>query len=149
MLDYPTAIAMNGKKTLLIIDDDADDCELFCEAVSEIDSSVRCTTASNGEDALQKLRDNIDLFPDFIFLDLNMPRMDGRVCLAELKKDLNLKDIPVIIFSTSSSQKDMDDTKKLGATYFITKPHDFKSLQNKIMFVLETFNPTQHAMIIA
>ena len=149
MFSYPKAIVMNGKKTLLIIDDDADDRDLFCEAVAEIDSTAQCTTASDGEDALTKLRTNPDLFPDFIFLDLNMPRMDGRICLAELKKDLNLKDIPVIIFTTSSSQKDIDDTHDLGATYFITKPHDFKSLRTKIIFVLETFDPNFHQVITA
>ncbi|MEP6514446.1 MAG: response regulator [Parafilimonas sp.] len=128
---------MSIKKTFLIVDDDADDCEFFCEAVSEIDASVKCITIHSGEDALQKLRTGIKQLPDFIFLDLNMPRMNGRQCLIELKKDTRLKNIPVIIYSTSSAQKDIDETRQLGAAYFLTKPSDFQKLRKEIIFVLK------------
>ncbi len=132
---------MEDKKTFMIVDDDSDDCSFFCEAVTEIDAGVQCVVAVNGEDALLKLRE-MNTLPDFLFLDLNMPRMSGRQCLTELKKDLRLKDIPVIIFTTSSSQRDIDDTKKLGASYFLTKPSDFHSLHLKIQFAVERIGPT-------
>ena len=121
----------------MIIDDDRDDCDFFCEAVTKVDPLVQCIVAINGEDALMQLR-GLNTLPDFLFLDLNMPRMDGRQCLIELKKDFRLKDIPVIIFTTSSSQRDIDDTKKLGAAYFLTKPSDFHSLHSKIQFAVGT-----------
>lgn len=127
---------MNSIKTLMIVDDDSDDRDFFCTALNKIDSSAECLFAVNGEDALKKLRNGIKQLPNFIFLDLNMPRMDGRICLSELKKDEKLKNIPVIIFSTSSRQKDIDETHDLGAAYFLTKPSDFKKLQNEIFFVL-------------
>ncbi|TKT90733.1 response regulator [Dyadobacter frigoris] len=127
---------MTNALTFMIVDDDADDCEFFCEAISEINPLSKCLTASNGEDALMKLRGLIEPLPDFIFLDLNMQRMDGRKCLAELKKDSTLKNIPVIILSTSSSQKDIDDTKMLGASYYMTKPSEYQKLRKEIAFVM-------------
>ena len=128
----------------MIVDDDSDDCSFFCEAVSEVDTLVQVIVAINGEDALLQLRE-MNTLPDFLFLDLNMPRMDGRQCLIELKKDFRLKDIPIIIFTTSSSQRDIDDTKKLGAAYFLTKPSDFHSLHSKIQFAVSTIGPAmQH-----
>ena len=127
---------MNSKKTFLIVDDDKDDCEFFCEAANEVDSSVQCLIAKNGEDALKQLNNGLKRLPDFIFLDLNMPRMDGKTCLIELKKDEKLKNIPVIILTTSSHQKDIDETRELGAVYFLTKPTDFQKLCNEIVFVI-------------
>jgi CheY-like chemotaxis protein len=135
---------MEDKKIFMIVDDDSDDSDFFCEAISEIDIAITCITANNGEDALTKLRKAI-ILPDLLFLDLNMPRMDGRQCLTELKKDSKLKDIPVIIFTTSSSQKDIDDTLKLGASYFLTKPSDFHSLHSKIQFAVERIGQDFHS----
>ena len=73
------------KKTIMIVDDDPDDVQLFCEAVAEIDPLYNCLVAYNGEEAL-KLLQNTNTTPDFIFLDLNMPRMNGKQCLAQFKK---------------------------------------------------------------
>jgi CheY-like chemotaxis protein len=130
------------QKIFLIVDDDADDVELFCEAVNEIEPDAECITAANGEDALKKLL-NIKHLPDFIFLDLNMPRMDGRQCLDELRKDKRLKKIPVIIYSTSSTQRDTDETSKLGATYFLTKPTSFQKLKSEIIHVMQMISLQQ------
>lgn len=128
---------MSDNKLFMIVDDDADDREFFSDAVSELDLTTECIAAINGEDALKILRNGIKRLPDFIFLDLNMPKMDGKTCLTELKKDEKLKNIPVIIFSTSSDQRDKDATHQLGATYFLTKPSDFIKLQKEILFVMK------------
>ena len=127
---------MKSVKTLMIVDDDSDDRDFFSRALNKIDSSAECLFAVNGEDALKILRNGIKQLPDFIFLDLNMPRMDGKTCLCELKKDEKLKEIPVIVFSTSSRQKDIEETHDLGAAYFLTKQPDFKKLQLEIVFVI-------------
>jgi len=132
-----TYCRMNNVLTLLIVDDDVDDCEFFCEAVSEINPHSRCLMANNGEDALMKLRTGMTNLPDLIFLDLNMHRMDGRKCLIELKKDIKLKNIPVIILTTSSSKKDMEETRILGASYFLTKPSEYQELRKEIAYVME------------
>jgi CheY-like chemotaxis protein len=124
------------KKTLLIVDDDSDDRDIFCEAVHEMDPSVECFAAKDGEDGLHKLRKVLKQLPDFIFLDLNMPRMDGRRFLTELKQDDKLKNIPVVILTTSSTPKDIEDTRKLGATCFITKPTSITKLCKKITYAI-------------
>jgi len=129
---------MDTHKTFLIIDDDTEDCEFFCEAINELDPSASCLIMNNGEDALRTLKDGTAFRPDYIFLDLNMPRMNGRECLRELKNDQSLEKIPVVIYSTSSSQTDKDDTKKMGAVYFLTKPSEFAKLREEIAHVLKT-----------
>ncbi|MDB5228933.1 MAG: response regulator [Bacteroidota bacterium] len=129
---------MNRNFIFLVVDDDPDDRDFFLEAISEIYPSSQCLSAFNGEDALDKIRLKLKRLPDFIFLDLNMPRMDGWQCLSELKNDHKLKDIPVIIFTTSSSEKDKKETRDLGAVYFLTKPTDFKLLCSEIRHVVET-----------
>src|SRR4051812_39600015 len=108
---------MNKKFTFLVVDDDPDDRDFFMEAINELYPSSHCYSAFNGEDALDKMRLKLKQIPDFIFLDLNMPRMDGWQCLTEIKSDQKLKNIPVIIFTTSSSEKDKRDTRDLGAVY--------------------------------
>lgn len=112
----------------LLIDDDMDDQEIFALALEEVDDSYACVTASSAQDALEKLRDKRNPVPDYIFLDLNMPRMNGKECLTEIKKFEHLRHIPVVIYSTSSMKHDILETKKLGAFDFITKPFNMNDL---------------------
>lgn len=117
----------------MIVDDDEDDIDFFFDAINGINPTYTCIAAGNGEIALHKLQNNsVEELPDFIFLDLNMPRMDGKTCLGELKKDHKLKDIPVIIYTTSDNQLDKDETLKLGAAHFLTKANTFNMLQANI-----------------
>lgn len=118
---------MQKNKVLFIVDDDEDDINLFVEAVNEIDKGMGCYKAKNGEDALARL-DALDMLPDVIFLDLNMPRMNGRETLERLKASDRYKHIPVVIYSTSNAQQDRDDTKALGAADYLTKPDSFTDL---------------------
>lgn len=117
--------------TVFIIDDDDDDKEIFCEAMADISGSSVCLAASNGQEALHKLQ-HIAALPDFIFLDLNMPRMNGKQCLVHLKKDQRLASIPVVIYSTSKLQADREETKELGAVYFLTKPSSAQQLKKEL-----------------
>jgi CheY-like chemotaxis protein len=128
---------MNRNKIFMIVDDDSDDCEFFCQGIEEIDPNSECIFAVNGKEALTKLRSETAHLPDFIFLDLNMPRMDGRTCLTELKKDEALKNIPVIIFSTSVHPAEKEELRKQGAAHFFSKPSDFEELKREIQFVID------------
>lgn len=119
----------------MIVDDD--DIDFFRQAIRKIDPGHSCMTASNGEDALDKLQKETGKLPDFIFLDLNMPRMDGKTCLRELKKQENLKDIPIIIYTTSAHQQEQEETLKLGAAHFLTKARSIKILQEDIRDAIE------------
>ena len=114
---------------LLIVDDDEDDRDLFCAAVNDVDPAIHCLMAQNGYEALRALRSCRLEKPDIIFLDLNMPRMNGLQTLTELKKDEALKDIPVIIYSTSKLEEDKEKTKKQGAAAFLTKPTSLDELR--------------------
>jgi len=123
---------MTTQKILMIVDDDTDDRYFFRSAIRKNNPSYQCIEAENGVDALDQLRKAKQL-PDFIFLDLNMPKMDGRECLKELKKDKTLKDIPVIIYSTSDYKLDKEVTKELGADYYITKLSDIYELPEELL----------------
>src|SRR3978361_68942 len=113
---------LNRSITCFLIDDDKDDQEIFLLALEDVNVAVACITANNGNDALNKFKNDETFLPDYIFLDLNMPKINGRQCLIEIKKINRLKDIPVIIYSTSSAQRDKLETEILGASAFITKP---------------------------
>lgn len=127
---------MMTKRTLFIVDDDIDDQDLFIEAVNEVDTSIQCMSASSCEEALDLLKNKKVSLPDIIFLDLNMPRLNGKQCLAELKKQAHLRHIPVIIYSTSSERRDIEETTRLGAAHFLTKPNKFEELCKALSFVV-------------
>jgi CheY-like chemotaxis protein len=109
--------------TILIVDDDEDDKQLFIESAKEVDNNIKCVTASDGQEALRLLKDELNpLLPDYIFLDLRMPRISGKQCLEEIRKDNRLHQIPVFIYSTSRDVEDSIELKKKGAVHFISKP---------------------------
>jgi len=112
---------------ILLADDDSIDRELFAEALKLTNLDAVLHEVSNGK-ALFDFLEKESRMPDLIFLDLNMPLMDGREILRELKADKNLSMIPVIIFSTSNSQFDVEESYQSGASLFVSKPHDFKEL---------------------
>lgn len=124
------------EKTCLLVDDDEDDKEIFLLALTEVNPAIKCVLASDGYEALSMLEDTA-FIPDYIFLDLNMPLMSGKECLTALREKPHLTDVPVIIFSTSASQKDIDDTKALGASSFITKPPLIATLADKLAAVFK------------
>lgn len=131
---------MTPNPFLLLIDDDIDDQEIFCLAVQHLNPSIQCIVSGNCKEALKKLSGDKTFKPDFIFLDLNMPGISGRQCLTEIKKLKGFAHVPVIIYTTSSEQRDKEETKKLGADYFLTKPTDLNKLTtalNKILFAEE------------
>ena len=118
---------MMKQRSFLLVDDDPDDVFLFGEVLHDVDPSIEFRTASNGQEALDLLKSSAAP-PDLIFLDLNMPRMGGMECLSILKADRALKDVPVIIYTTSSQSKDIEETIQKGAVCFITKPSNMKEL---------------------
>ncbi|MDB5281663.1 MAG: response regulator receiver protein [Bacteroidota bacterium] len=128
---------MKKIETIFVVDDDIDDREIFIEAINTVDSSIRCFTAIDGEDALVKAASKDFVVPEIIFLDLNMPKMDGPQFLAELKRNKLLGDIPVVIYSTSFRKTDVDETKRLGASYFLAKPSDFKELCDALSAIIK------------
>ena len=121
--------------TILLAEDDYDDRYLISEALDESGVETQLFIVENGEDLLDYLngrgtytnREKYPL-PNMILLDLNMPLMDGREALAEIKKDPALRRIPVIVLTTSQAEDDVQETYDLGITGFITKPMTFSGL---------------------
>lgn len=105
-----------------LIDDDEDDREIFMMALEKATITYSCTTANNGPDALALLNTDTDFIPDFIFVDLNMPLMHGKECLQQIKSMPRFANTSVIIYTTSSYDKDVEETRRLGASHFLVKP---------------------------
>lgn len=111
------------------IDDDDDDIEFFVAAIEYLSEGASCFSFTNAVKALQKLKSG-ELIPDIIFLDLNMPIINGQEFLAALKATAGLEDIPVIMLSTSSNAATAHKFKMEGASGFLTKPTSIKELSN-------------------
>jgi CheY-like chemotaxis protein len=128
---------MKNSMSFLIVDDDADDRMLFIEAAAEIDKTIECKIAKNGEEALNLLRNVEYPLPDFIFLDIRMPRLNGKKCLFEIKNDERLKNIPVIIYTTSRAVEESKELRAMGAFHFISKPKNADEIFYLISFVID------------
>lgn len=113
--------------TILLIDDDDDDQEIFLTAVKQISVNASYTALSSAREALHLLLAG-DLYPEVIFLDLNMPLMSGQEFLYQIKQNQTLASIPIIVLSTSSDPSTKALTLDLGAYMFLTKPGDFNLL---------------------
>lgn len=111
---------------ILNIDDDQEDLDNFFRAVKTVNPLAKCLLARNAKEAVYILKDTI--MPDFIFLDIRMPLMDGKTALTELRKNKRLNSVPVIMFSSSINPREIDEYSELGANEFINKPNDFRSL---------------------
>jgi CheY-like chemotaxis protein len=112
------------KHTIFIVDDDADDRESIRDAFLETKLHQDFNMMSNGEELLKKLK-SAHTHPSLILLDLNMPGKDGRAVLEEIKTDKELRHIPVVVLTTSSSVREKNAAYKLGANCFVTKPDTF------------------------
>ena len=123
---------MRTGNIFFIVDDDPDDQELFIQALQGIDESCQCITAFDGREAMQKILNEMLLMPDFIFSDLNMPLMNGKQFLNEIKSNEQLRHIPVIIYSTSYEKRDIQETAALGAALFLQKPNKFNELSSAL-----------------
>ena len=121
---------MNKKQVILIVDDDLDDREIMRDAfMSNHKNHREYVFMENGDLLLQYLADGDGVpSPALIMLDLNMPGKDGREALKEIKGSERFRHIPTVVFTTSSSQKDMQVSYDLGANCFITKPDTFNKL---------------------
>jgi CheY-like chemotaxis protein len=121
--------------SILYVDDDADDQEIFCEAVKSINPKIACLVAGDGMEALSLLEELV-IKPDFIFLDLNMPVFNGKQFLQHLRKNHRYDDIHVIMYSTTANPTEAMECMKLGAIDFIVKPSSFKEVYDKLRRVI-------------
>jgi CheY-like chemotaxis protein len=123
------------KGNILLVDDDLDDQLIFKDALGEIAFAYQCVLASNGLEGLKKLESETGL-PAIIFLDLNMPLMNGLEFLLRIRQSELYKNIPVIIYSTSDNPADKKRMLRSGATRFITKTANFRKLKETLSEIL-------------
>lgn len=116
----------------LIIDDDADDQEIFAMALYDMDLLTECRFFDDCVTALHTLNTDDIYTPDCIFMDINMPRMNGVECLEQLKNILKFSHVPVCIISTSADPSIVDRTKSLGALDFNVKPPAISTLSEML-----------------
>jgi CheY-like chemotaxis protein len=125
---YKVRLKAMDQGLIFLVDDDEDDREMFVEALQEVGENFSFDSAEDGEQALNYLRNESNRLPDLIFLDMNMPRLNGRQCLEELKKHPRLRSIPVVVYSTTKREEDVRETSRLGAVCFLTKPVLFNEI---------------------
>lgn len=128
--------AIHLSKNIFIADDDTDDLILFEDALREISEDSQLTTAKDGQQLMQILDETVPPPPDVIFLDLNMPRKNGFECLDEIRHSAKLKNIPIVIFSTSDQPEAVNKVYEKGAHHFLKKPSSFPLLKQAIQKVL-------------
>ncbi len=128
---------MNSKHlNILLADDDMDDCHFFKEALDSLPQSNNLTIVNNGDELMHYLLENIQRLPHVLFLDINMPRKNGFECLSEIKANENLKDLPVVMYSTSGSKDKINVLFNTGADVYIRKPSNFAQLVQVIHHAL-------------
>jgi PleD family two-component response regulator len=121
---------------VILTDDDEDDRLIFKEIMDEMDKDIIVHMVNDGKQLMDVLTTEKNPLPDIIFLDLNMPNMNGIECLKEIRSHEKYSDISIAIYSTSSSKKDVDDTFHYGANIYITKPaayHELKKVLKKTL----------------
>ncbi|WP_130733579.1 response regulator [Flavobacterium sp. J27] len=128
---------------ITLADDDEDDRLFFTDAFDELKINTVVNTFKNGKELLDFLHHPESILPNIIFLDLNMPILNGIECLKEIKKNDKFNNIAIAIYSTSSSEQDVENTFVLGANIYIKKPSDFNTLK-KVLSEVVTINWQYH-----
>ena len=128
---------MRYPERVLLIDDDEDDCMVFGIGLSEISRQIEFQFNQDSPSALARLADDTAPKPDIIFLDWNMPKMNGRDCLAAIRKNARYDEVPVIVFTTSQAKEDRESAQRLGASYFLSKPASIEELLKSLHAIFE------------
>ena len=124
---------------LVCVDDDEDDRMLFEDAIQELFPNLDLRLYENGIDLIDRLISDISSLPRLIFLDLNMPVKNGFECLEEIRKDKFLRNIPVVVYSTSFSSNDRDRSLQLGANHFLTKTNSFGAMREQLSETIKNY----------
>jgi len=129
--------ARHAPVEILLVEDNPGDVDLMREAFRESSIPNRITVAVDGEQALAFLRAEVGTCPDFVVLDLNLPKMDGLEVLAEMKADPRLRSIPVVIFSSSEAERDLAQAYQLHANCFVTKAVDLRGFLDAVKSIAD------------
>jgi DNA-binding NtrC family response regulator len=122
-------------KEILLIDDDMDELEVFAEALHSVDKGIRCTQARDLKEALEFLSYSS---PAYIFIDYNMPKVNGLECVSEIKKIKKLKDSRIILYSNFVNEEMNEKAISLGAYKCVKKPNMINVLIKNLKEILNT-----------
>ena len=122
---------------IALADDDEDDRMIFEEVIDELAIKTKLSLFKDGQELMDYLSLPNIVLPNLIFLDLNMPIKNGMQCLKEIRQNSTLKNLAIAIYSTSSSEKDIEETFVNGANIYINKPTNFSNLRDVIEKVLQ------------
>lgn len=140
----------NNDYVIFYADDDKDDLDFFRDVTDSLTGNIQLHTHNSVDSLLDSLQTPPPI-PEVIFLDLNMPGKNGFDALQELKNNLQLKDIPVVIFSTSSDEQSVKKSLDMGASFYVTKSTTFATLKKSIEYTLginwKTFEPSSRNFI--
>ncbi|KSA12345.1 response regulator [Maribacter dokdonensis] len=125
------------KLKILLVDDDEDDRQFFADALEGIELNTDLHQLENGKSCMEFLLSDTKNTPDLVFLDLNMPIMNGFECLEAIRNTPHLKDLLVAIYSTSSAERDIEETFEKGANIYIKKPSSFSELKKSLKQVVK------------
>ena len=123
--------------TVLYIDDDIEDIELFEEALHHVDPDIQFHSSLHVDEALDKLF-NHSLVPDAIFVDLHLPKSDGLECVKRIKEHRHLANIPIVILSTTIGNRQVDDFNKLGVYYFLSKSALISNMEPALKVIIDS-----------
>lgn len=139
---------------LLLADDDGDDRYFFERAIKKLSFHCEMSAAEDGEQLMRMLRTFTGALPDVLFLDINLPRINGSECLLAIKKDPLLKHLPVVMYSTSLHPKEVDWFYNHGAHYYICKRESESALVNvlqqclSLLFAADCVAPARDKFVI-
>ncbi len=122
---------------IVLADDDEDDRLLFKEAIEDLKIKTKLSLFSDGKELMDFLALPNIVLPHIVFLDLNMPKKNGMQCLKEIRMNSALNQVSVAIYSTSSSEYDIEQTFVNGANIYLNKPNNFRKLQEAVEKVLQ------------
>lgn len=126
----------NDALYILLAEDDEDDRLFFKEALQEIKVKTIINFVNDGSQLMNYLNKADILMPNMVFLDLNMPVKSGMECLIEIRRNNRLKDLAIVIYSTSASDEDIEEAFVKGANIYIKKPNDFSLLKSSLARVI-------------
>ncbi len=128
---------MEEIRNCLIVDDDEDDQEIFIMCVKMVNEHIHCVSAYDGQQAIDMVTSNTELIPRYIFLDVNMPKVNGIECLRALRGIPRLMATDIYMYSTTSEQSVEEESKKLGASGYVVKPVKTSELKDKLRSIFE------------